>query len=130
MYQKVEIIGNVGRDTDLRQTPGGQSVASFSVATNRSYTESSGERIKETTWFKVTAWGKMAEFCHAYIKRGGLVFVEGRFTPDKTSGGPRIWRRQDDTYHASYEIIAQNIKLLSRQSNEEPVMLPPEEDEY
>src|SRR5437763_966033 len=78
----------------MRYTPSGQPVTSFSVATNRQYTANSGETVKENIWFRVTTWGKTAEFCNQYVKKGSKVLVEGRLTPDANTGGPRVWNAQ------------------------------------
>ena len=66
MFQKVILVGNLGRDPEMRYTPGGQAVTNFSVATNRRYTDSSGETRDETVWFRISAWGKQAETCNQY----------------------------------------------------------------
>jgi single-strand DNA-binding protein len=113
MYQSLTIAGNVGKDPEMRYTPSGQAVTSFSVATNRQYTASSGEQVKETIWFRVSAWGKTAEICNQYVKKGMKVLVEGRLTADKNTGGPRIWSRQDGTAGASFEVTANTVRFLS-----------------
>jgi single-strand DNA-binding protein len=113
MFHTILIVGNVGRDPEMRYTPSGQAVTSFSVATNRQYTNNNGETIKETIWFRVSAWGKQAEICNQYLKKGSKVLVEGRLTPDKESGGPRVWTAQDGTPKASYEITAATVRFLS-----------------
>lgn len=112
-YHKITIVGNLGRDPEMRYTPSGQAVTNFSVASNRQYTASSGERVKETVWFRVSAWGRQAETCNQYLKTGSQVLVEGRITPDRESGGPRIWTRQDGTPAASYEVTAERVVFLS-----------------
>jgi single-strand DNA-binding protein len=116
MYQTIIIVGNVGRDPEMRYTPSGQAVTSFSVATNRQYTNNNGEAIKETIWFRVSAWGKTAEICNQYLKKGSKVLVEGRLTADK-NGGPRIWTAQDGTPRASFEVSAQTVRFLSSRSD-------------
>lgn len=113
MYQTIIIVGNLGRDPEMRYTPGGQAVTSFNVATNRRYTASSGEAVNETIWFRVSAWGKQAEICSQYLKKGSKVLVEGRLTADPNTGGPRIWNRQDGTMGASFEISASTVRFLS-----------------
>jgi single-strand DNA-binding protein len=113
MFHKVTVVGNLGRDPEMRFTPSGQAVTNFSVATNRQYTASSGERVKETVWFRVSAWGRNAENCNQYLQKGSRVLVEGRMNPDRDSGGPRIWTRQDGTPAASYEITAERVVFLS-----------------
>lgn len=117
-FHKITVVGNLGRDPEMRYTPGGQAVTNFSVASNRQYTSSSGERIKETVWFRVSAWGRQAETCNQYLKTGSQVLIEGRMTPDKESGGPRIWTRQDGTPAASYEITAERVVFLSGRGDE------------
>ena len=113
MYQSLTIVGNVGKDPEMRYTPTGQAVTSFSVATNRQYTGSNGEQVKETIWFRVSTWGKLAETCNQYVKKGSKVLVEGRITADKNTGGPRIWTKQDGTAGASFEVTANTVRFLS-----------------
>jgi single-strand DNA-binding protein len=113
MYHTIIIVGNLGKDPEMRYTPSGQAVTSFSVATNRKYTSSNGEQVSETIWFRVSAWGKTAEICNQYLKKGSKVLVEGRLTPDKTTGGPRIWQKQDGTSGASFEVTAGTVRFLS-----------------
>jgi len=119
MFQKIIIVGNLGRDPEMRFTPAGQAVTSFSVATNRQYTASNGERIKETIWFRVSVWGRQAESCNQYLRKGSKVLVEGRLTADPASGGPRIWNRQDGSPAASFEISATSVQFLSTRAEDE-----------
>jgi single-strand DNA-binding protein len=119
MYQKILIIGNLGRDPEMRYTPSGQAVTNFSVATNRQYTASDGQQVKETVWFRVSAWGRQAETCNQYLRQGSRVLVEGRLTADPASGGPRIWTRQDGSSAASFEISAQTVRFLSTRQEDE-----------
>lgn len=107
------ITGNLGSNPEMRFTGTGQAVTSFSVATNRAYTAANGEKVKETTWFRVTAWGKLAEICNQYLQKGAKVAVEGRLTPDKSTGAPRIYQKQDGSYAASYELTATNVEFIS-----------------
>ena len=111
MYHTLIIVGNVGKDPEMRFTPSGQAVTSFSVATNRQYTTGNGEQVKETVWFRVTTWGKQAEICNQYVKKGMKVLVEGRLTPDKATGGPRIWTKQDGSAGSSFEVTAGTVPL-------------------
>ncbi len=113
MYHTILIVGNLGRDPEMRYTPGGQAVTNFNVATNRQYTASDGTQVKETIWFRVSAWGKQAETCNTYLRKGSKVLVEGRLVPDQDSGGPRIWTRQDGSPAASFEISANTVRFLS-----------------
>lgn len=114
MYHTLIIAGNVGKDPEMRYTPSGQAVTSFSVATNRQYTTGNGEQVKETIWFRISTWGKTAETCNQYVKKGMKVLVEGRLTPDKATGGPRIWTKQDGSAGASFEVTASTVRFLSR----------------
>ncbi len=111
-FHTVILIGNLGRDPEMRYTPSGQPVTSFSVASNRSYTDSNGQKADETIWFRVTAWGKQAEICNQYLRKGSKVLVEGRLVPDK-NGGPRIWTKQDGTASSSFEVNASTVRFLS-----------------
>lgn len=112
MYQKIIIVGNLGRDPEMRYTPSGQPVTNFSVATNRKWTNTDGTPGEETIWFRVTAWGRLGETCNQYLSKGRQVLVEGRLRPDPATGGPRIWTRQDGTAGASFEITALNVRFL------------------
>ena len=119
MFQKIIIVGNLGGDPEMRYTPSGQAVTNFSVATNRQYTSSDGQRVKETVWFRVSAWGRQAETCNQFLRRGSKVLVEGRLTADPATGGPRMWSTQDGQMRASYEITAQSVNFLSTRSEDE-----------
>jgi single-strand DNA-binding protein len=116
MFQKLVLVGRLGRDPEMRFTPTGQAVTSFSVATDRQYTDQSGKPVKETVWFRITAWGKLAETCNSYLQKGKLVLIEGRLPVDPKSGGPRVWTGQDGQPRASYEVTAQTVKFLSQRS--------------
>jgi single-strand DNA-binding protein len=119
MYHTLILVGNVGRDPEMRYTPSGQPVTSFSVATNRQYTSNNGEQVKETVWFRVTTWGKQAETCNQYVKKGSKVLVEGRLTPDTSTGGPRIWNDQSGNPRASFEVTASTVRFLSSRGESE-----------
>ena len=111
MFHKLILVGNLGRDPEMRYTPGGQAVTTLSVASNRTYTDSSGNQVKQTIWFRVSVWGKQAESCHQYLRKGRPVLVEGRLNPDDT-GNPRIWNAQDGTPRASFEVTAETVRFL------------------
>jgi len=119
MWHTIVIVGNLGKDPEMRYTPNGQAVTSFSVATSRQYTANNGQLVKETIWFRVSAWGKQAETCNQYLKKGSKVLVEGRLQPDPNSGGPRIWNRQDGTPAASFEVTANTVRFLSSRAENE-----------
>ncbi len=112
MYQKIIIAGNLGKDPEMRYAPNGDAVTSFSVATGRKYTDKSGNKVEETTWFRVSVWGKQAETCNQYLKKGRSVLVEGRLNADKATGGPKIFTRQDGTAGAAFEITAESVRFL------------------
>lgn len=113
MFHTIIIVGNLGRDPEMRYLPSGQAVCSMNVATNRKYSNPSGQQVEETIWFRVSVWGKQAETSNQYLKKGSKVLVEGRLTPDQTTGGPKIWTRQDGTPGTSYEIFANTVRFLS-----------------
>jgi single-strand DNA-binding protein len=113
MYHTIILVGNLGKDPEMRYTPSGQAVTSFNVATNRQYTGNDGNLVKETTWFRVTVWGKQAESTSQYLKKGSKVLVEGRLTPDPATGGPKTWTRQDGTAGASFDVTANTVRFLS-----------------
>jgi len=120
MFHTIIIVGNLGRDPEMRFTPNGQAVTNMSVASSRSYTGSEGNKIDETTWFKVSVWGKQAESCNTYLKKGSKVLVEGRLQPDP-SGNPRTWEGSDGVTHASFEVTAGVVKFLSGKAQSESV---------
>lgn len=113
MYQNLIIVGNLGRDPEMRYTPSGQAVTTFSVATSRKYTGSNGELVNETVWFRVTTWGKSAETCNQYLKKGSKVLVEGRLTADPATGGPRVFTTQQGQTKSSYEVTANQVRFMS-----------------
>lgn len=113
MYHTIIIVGNLGREPEMRYTPGGKAVTNLNVATNRQYTASDGTKVKETIWFRISAWGNMAEVCNQYLHKGSKVLVEGRLVPDPETGGPRIYTRQNGSAGASFEISAQTVRFLS-----------------
>ncbi|MBN1146395.1 MAG: single-stranded DNA-binding protein [Anaerolineales bacterium] len=119
MYHTIIIVGNLGRDPEMRYTPSGQAVTTLSVAANRQYTGSDGNQVKETIWFRVSAWGKQAETCSQYLRKGSKVLVEGRLTPDPATGGPRIWTRQDGAAAANFEVSAATVRFLSSRGEAE-----------
>jgi single-strand DNA-binding protein len=118
MYHTIILVGNLGRDPEMRYTPSGQAVTNLSVATNRQYTGSDGTPIKETIWFRVSVWGKQAETCNQYLRKGSKVLVEGRLTPDPKTGGPRVWQGQNGP-GASFEISASTVRFLSSRGEDD-----------
>ena len=102
---KVIIIGYVGRDPEMRYTPSGRPVTSFSVATSRTWVSAEGERREETEWFNVVAWGNLAEICKAHLTRNQQVYVEGRL---QTRG----WEDETGKKHFRTELVANEMILL------------------
>ncbi len=102
---KVMIIGHLGRDPEMRYTPNGRPVTSFSVATTRTWTSAEGERREETEWFNVVAWGNLAEICKARLAKNQQVYVEGRL---QTRG----WEDEDGKKHFRTELVANEMILL------------------
>ncbi len=119
MFHKVILVGNLGRDPEMRYTPSGQAVTNLNVATNRTYTDNAGNQVKQTVWFRVSVWGKQAESAHQYLRKGRQVLVEGRLNPDD-NGNPRIWNAQDGTPRASFEVTAQTVQFLGGPGGGEP----------
>jgi single-strand DNA-binding protein len=112
MYQTIILIGNLGKDPEMRFTPSGQPVTTLSVATNRRYNNTNGQPVKETTWFRITVWGKQAEACNQHLHKGSRVLVEGRLTPDPETGGPHIWEN-NGKYGASFEVTTSAVRFVS-----------------
>ncbi|MBX7233981.1 MAG: single-stranded DNA-binding protein [Caldilineales bacterium] len=106
MYQKTIVIGHLGRDPEMRYTPSGLAVTSFSVASSRKWTDKNGQQQEKTTWFRVTAWDKLGELCNQYLTKGKLVFVEGDIDAS-------AYTSQDGQPRASLELTARNIRFLS-----------------
>ena len=102
---KVMIIGRLGRDPEMRYTPSGRPVTTFSVATSRSWNTSEGGRRTETEWFNVVAWSNLAEICKQHLSKGRLVYIEGRLQT-------RQWDDPEGNKHSSTEIVANEMIML------------------
>lgn len=102
---KVLIIGRVGRDPEMRYTPSGRPVTTFSVGTSRTWSSADGEKHTETEWFNVVAWSNLAEICKQYLSRERLVYIEGRLQT-------RHWEDQDGNRHSATEIVANEMIML------------------
>jgi single-strand DNA-binding protein len=102
---KIMIIGNLGRDPEMRYTPSGRPVTTFSVATSRFWNTSDGERHAETEWFNVVAWGNLAEICKQYLVKGKQVYIEGRLQT-------RRWEDKEGVKHFTVEIVAAEMMML------------------
>jgi len=108
MYQKLIIVGNLGRDPDKRYTPDGTPSCSFSVAVNKAWTTKDGQQHKQTVWFAVTAWRRLAEVCEQYLHKGDLVLVEGELRE------ARAWQGRDGEWNASLEVTPSLVKFLPK----------------
>lgn len=130
MFQEITIVGNLGRDPELRHLQDGTPVANFSVASNRNWTNSDGTPGKETVWFQVTTWRRQAEVCAEYLTKGRQVLIQGRLNPDAETGGPRIWTDRNGNPRASYDLTAYTVKFLgSRNGNGGAVPAEPTAEE-
>ena len=132
---KVILIGNLGRDPELRYTQNGQAVTNFTLATNENWTNKSGEREERTEWHRVVAWGRTAELCAEYLAKGRTVFVEGRLQT-------REWEDKEGQKRRTTEVVAQTVQFLGgrggaggggggrRSGGEEPsgASSPPDDD--
>ncbi len=104
MYHKLTIVGNLGKDPEMKYTTDGKAVTTFSVAASN--------RKDETVWFRVSTWEKLAETCNQYLHKGSKVLVEGALKAD-AQGNPRTYERKDGTWGASFEVVASAVKFLS-----------------
>ena len=105
MYHKLTIVGNLGKDPEMKYTTDGKAVTTFSVAASN--------RKDETTWFRVSTWDKQAETCNQYLHKGSKVLVEGALRADG-AGNPRVYERKDGLgWAASFEVVASSVKFLS-----------------
>lgn len=114
MHQRVIILGNLGGDPEMRYMPDGTAVTNISVATNRTWKDNSGQRVSETTWFRVAFWGPVAEVINQYFEKGKPIYVEGRMVPDPETGGPKIFTRSDGSVGATYEVKADKFSFTPR----------------
>ncbi len=128
MYQKVVLIGNLGRDPEMRYTADGTPVTSFSIATNERWTDRDGQQQERTTWWRISAWRRLAETCNQYLSTGSQVLVEGQIRSDPETGGPRIFTRSDGTQGASYEVTALIVRFLGRREDAVGIEAPSDEE--
>ena len=108
---KIIIIGNLGRDPEMRYSPSGQPMTSFSIASNRRYTTAAGEQREETEWFNCTAFGRLADVCNQYLTRGQQVYVEGRLRS-------RQYDRRDGTPGFSLDVNVTEMQMLGRRGDQ------------
>jgi single-strand DNA-binding protein len=106
---KVMVIGRLGRDPEMRFTPSGRPVTTFSVASGRSWTTSDGQKRSETEWFNIVAWGGLAEVCNQYLEKGMRVYIEGRLQT-------RRWEDSNGVKKSSTEVVASEMIMLSQRT--------------
>ncbi len=111
MFAKLIIVGNLGSDPELRYTQSGQAYSKLSVAVNRKWVDAKNEQHVETTWFRVTVWGKQAEACNQYLTKGRLVLVEAEQI--KASA----YTSKDNQPAATLEVVARNVRFLGGNGN-------------
>ncbi len=109
---KVILIGNLGGDPELRQTPSGTSVATFTLATNETWTDKDGQKQERTEWHRIVAWARLAEICGQYLRKGRQVYIEGRLTT-------RSWEDKQGNQRKTTEIIAQNMQMLGGRGSDQ-----------
>jgi len=124
---RVQLIGNLTRDPELRYTPAGTAVCSFSIATNRSWTTDAGEKKDEADFHRIVAWNKLAELCSQFLTKGKKVYVEGRLST-------RNWQAQDGAQRSTTEVIITDMILLdsagnARSAKEEEMPEEPRDEE-
>lgn len=119
-YENITIVGYCGTDPVMRYTPDGRPLTNMTVATSRRYkNDSDGEYNEQTTWFNVLVGGKQAEFISQHGKKGSMVLVTGKFMPDRATGHPKIWTTKAGEPAASYEILADLVRIIDRKEKEE-----------
>lgn len=109
---RVILVGNLGKDPEIRNLEGGAKVASFSLATTEKYTNKNGEKVDQTEWHNVQVWGKLADIVEQWMKKGQMVYIEGRLRT-------RSWEDKDKIKRYSTEILADNIKMLGGKRDEQ-----------
>jgi single-strand DNA-binding protein len=115
------IIGRLGRDPEMRYTPSGKPVTSFSVVVSRGWTTSNGERREATEWFNIVAWGNLAEVCNQYLRKGSHVYVEGRLQT-------RSWDDPEGQRHSRTELVASEMVFLDSRPGGEPEVMDFDEE--
>lgn len=107
MYQQITLVGNLGQDPEMRYTPNGDPVTSFSVAASRAWTGQDGQRQEKTVWFRVSAWRRLAESCNQYLAKGRRVLVVGELEE------PYVWTDESGSARATLQLTARNVRFLT-----------------
>jgi single-strand DNA-binding protein len=119
---KVMVIGHLGKDPEMRYTPSGRPVTTFTVAVSRSWNTADGERRTETEWFNIVAWGNLAEICKQYLYKGQQVYIEGRLQT-------RRWEDKEGQKHTSVEVVANEMMMLGDRRDNNKAQESGQEDE-
>lgn len=106
MWHSVVVVGNLGKDPEMRYTPKATAVTTLSVAVNEGFGDNA-----ETLWFNVSVWGNQAEACNEHLKKGQQVVVFGKLKPDKETGNPRLFQRKDGSYGTTYDVWANEVRF-------------------
>lgn len=115
MYHKISMIGRVGRDPDVKTAKNGLKLSSFSIAVD---IHGKTKDQKVTIWPKITVFDSAAEFVREYVKKGDLVLVDGRLSPDPATGTPKIFQKKNGSYSSNYEIVGEKVQLLSSKNRQ------------
>lgn len=126
--QVLEYEGYLVADPEMRYTPSGKPVTNFRIGSNRQYKTADGEVVKETTWLKVATWGKLAEICNNYLAKGSHVIIRGILRVGQ-NGSPEVYQLRDGAWAASYEVTANEVRILSGKTRSEEGEVPVSEDE-
>ena len=113
MINKVILVGRLGKDPEIRSTPSGQTVAKFSIATDEKFTDRNGEKQQRTEWHNIVAWGKLGEICGQYLRKGKLVFIEGRIQTDSWDD------KETGVKKYRTDIVANEMKMLDKKGDDE-----------
>ena len=119
VFQQTLVVGRVGRDAEMRYTPGGIPVTNFSVAVDRRWTDANGQTLEKVTWFRIVCWRKLAEVTAQYVKKGQRILVAGDIEAS-------AWTDRDGTPRASLELTADRVRFLSDREAGDEAKAPPE----
>lgn len=119
MFQQTIVVGRIGRDAEMRYTPGGIPVTNFSVAVDQRWTDASGQAQEKVTWFRIVCWRKLAEITNQYVKKGQRILVAGDIEAS-------AWIDRDGTPRASLELTADRVRFLGDREAGEDAKAPPE----
>lgn len=132
MYQRLVLVGNLGRDPEIHYSSDGVPITNFSVATHHKWSDNEGQPQEETVWFRIATYGKQAEVCQEFLTKGQKVLVEGTLLADPKNGNPRVYTRKDGSSGAAFEVRAATVRFLSgkndRANGASPEAMPPEQE--